>query len=336
MGSQEFGVIAVTEAHEITYQSYMALKRRCRQEGVANMILMESEAPNEDHWLAKVTNPEHPDYDPDIEMWKVSTYENAKNLPIAYMGSLESMPEAWKKKYLQGEFGFIPDGEPFYQNFKEAIHKREIKPLLDKPLLLGWDYGFRHPACAITQIDAKGRWGVLRELIGTNITIEHFKEVVKEYLNLHFKSFTTQSYGDPAGTQRNDKSEQTSEDILRQGGFNVTSTPSTYRQRKEIIEGKLSTLIDGTPALCIDPACKTIIDGFLGGYHYPMIKQGQQFTVLRTEQPYKDGFYEHIMNGLEYIAVNVFSPVKKYKVSRGKMLARHDELRRPVGAFGGV
>jgi len=332
--SQEFGVIAVTEVYEITEQAYRTLKRRVRQSGVINMILMEGEAPNEDHWLAKLTDIESPDFDIDITQMRVSTYENWENLPISYRASLETMPESWKKKYLKGDYGFIPDGDPFYQGFKEMIHKCEIKPVTGKELLLGWDYGFRHPGCVITQLDAKGRWRVLREILGSNITIDQFADVMKQYLNINFNNYTTISYGDPAGSQMNDKSEQTSEDILRSKGFNVISCQSTFRDRKEIIEGKLATLIGGVPALTIDHSCKTVIDGFLGGYHYPKIQQGQQWTTIKTETPYKDGFYEHIMNALEYIAVNIFKPIKRSeRGSEARQARRYELSTRKNGGF---
>ncbi len=327
LSSQEFGVIAVTEAYEITEQAYRTLKRRVRQANVINLILMESEAPNEDHWLAKLTNPESPDYDPDITLFQLSTYENWANLPRSYCASLESMPESWKKKYLEGGYGFIPDGDPFYQCFKEALHKKELESIKGKELILGWDYGFRHPACLITQIDAKGRWLLLRQIIGSNITIDHFGDVVKTYLNQHFPSYSAIGYGDPAGDQATDKSEETSVSILRNKGFSVTSRGSTYRDRKEIIEGKLGTLIDGLPALLVDTSCKTVIDGFLGGYHYPMIQQGQQWTTIKTEAPYKDGFYEHIMNCMEYIAVNIFKAIKRSDQNNFYKIARVREVR---------
>lgn len=336
--SQEFGVIAVTEAYEISEQAYRTLKRRVRQTGVVNLILLESEAPNEDHWLARLTNPDLPDYDADITLMRVSSYENWDNLPVSYRASLESMPESWKKKYLLGEYGFIPDGEPFYQGFKEIIHKRDLKPVVGKELLLGWDYGYRHPALVISQLDGKGRWMILRELIGTNITIDAFADVAKQFLNVNFRGWTTVSYGDPAGAQRNDKSEQTSEDILRSKGFSVVSCASTYRDRKEIIEGKLATLVDGIPSLVIDPLCKIIIDGFLGGYHYPMIQQGQQWTAIRTETPYRDGWYEHCLNALEYIAVNIFRAVKQARQNNFYKIARVREVRNMQNAglsFGG-
>ena len=31
--------------------------------------------------------------------------------------------------------------------------------------------------------------------------------------------------------------------------------------------------------------------------------------TVKFEAPFKDGFYEHIMNAGEYIAVNMFSPI---------------------------
>ena len=58
--------------------------------------------------------------------------------------------------------------------------------------------------------------------------------------------------------------------------------------------------------------CKTAIEGFLGGYHYPLHKEGSAFSES-YEIPFKDGYYEHIMNAGEYIAVNLFSPIEARK-----------------------
>ncbi len=45
LGSQEFGAILVTEVAEISEQAYRTIKRRCRQKGVPNMIILEGEPP---------------------------------------------------------------------------------------------------------------------------------------------------------------------------------------------------------------------------------------------------------------------------------------------------
>lgn len=310
LGSQEFGIIVVTEAHEITEYIYRALKRRCRQENVVNMILLESEPPNEDHWLMQLTNPGHELYDKDIERWELSTYENWNNLPKSYRGSLESMPEAWKRKYLYGKAGFIPDGKPFYSGFKEHIHAGEFEPNRDKPLIIGVDYGFWHPAMIITQLDVNDRWIWLRELMGTEITIQNFREIMLRVLGEYYRGMEYIWFGDPAGNQKNDKSERTSVQILAEKGIRVKSRGSSYRERKEIIEGKLGRLIGGKPALMLDRRyCRVSIEGFLGGYHYPVRKPGVRITDP-YEQPFRDGYYEHLLNAGEYIAVNMFKPVE--------------------------
>jgi len=176
-----------------------------------------------------------------------------------------------------------------------------------KPLIRAWDYGYHHPACSIHQIDPKGRWLILKEIMGTDITIKAFGEYVKILCKELYPDAQWEDFGDPAGEQKSDKSEKTSVEILASLGIYVTSKASTYRERKEIIERKLATLIDGMPALLVDEGCKTVIDGFLGGYHYPVRKQGQAFNPMIFEMPRKDGFYEHLINSVEYFAVNMFT-----------------------------
>ena len=80
-------MVVINEMHKISEQIYRALKRRCRQAGKPIMILMEGEAPNENHWLHQITSPGNENYDSDIEVWFASTYENWDNLPLAYRGS---------------------------------------------------------------------------------------------------------------------------------------------------------------------------------------------------------------------------------------------------------
>lgn len=308
LGSQEFGVIAVTEAHEITEMAYRTLKRRCRQVNAPNMILIESEPPNEDHWLTRLTDASKDEYDKDIEKWELSTYENWENLPEAYRGSLESMPKSWQRKYLFGKCGFIPDGRPFYEGFKEPIHATELQFNPNRDLILSWDFGFHHPAVSFHQLD-EVHWNILKELMGNEITIQHFCKQVQGFINTHFPDAKIINYGDPACLQTNDKSEKTSWEICKDNGFILKCRQSTYRLRKEIIDKKLSTMVNGKPMLRVDRSCKTIIDGFLGGYHFPERGPDQANSPV-FDQPYRDGFYEHLLNSVEYFAVNTFKAVE--------------------------
>jgi len=307
LGSQEFGIIVVTEAHEISLNAYRTLKQRARQQNVPTMILMEGNPPNEDHWLNNVLDPEHDDFDSDIEKWEVSTRENWSNLSEVYRNSLEKMPNSWKIKYLEGRTGFTPDGRPFYEGFKEELHTGDFDWNTQIELLGGFDYGYHHPAHLITQIGTDGRWYILKEILGNDEILDFFADRCLGLVNVKYPNALWRYYGDPAGKQVNDKSEKTSEDILKGKKINVQSRPSSYRERKEIIEKLLNTMINGKPALMVDKSCRIIIDGFLGGYHYPVAKEGE----TTPEVPVKDGYYEHLMNALEYIAVNIFTAVKR-------------------------
>lgn len=312
LGSQEFAVIVLTEVHELTEQMYRTLKRRCRQAKVPCMILMESEPPNQTHWLEDVTNPTKENYDPDITKWVLSTYENWDNLSPAYKGSMESMPEAAKRKYLFGHSGFSVSGKPFYDGYDHNIHAGEFEYVEGKPLDVAWDFGFHFPAVLVTQDDQFDRWVWLREKLGRDITIHKFADQVITWLNDNFgKGAIYRHYCDPAGNQNNDKSEETSIEILQSKGINPISKQSTYRTRKEIIEGKLSTIINSKPALLVDKRyCPIACDGFMGGYHYPEHKSLARYSD-GLELPFEDGYYEHVMNCGEYIAVNRFKAVQR-------------------------
>jgi hypothetical protein len=130
------------------------------------MILMESEPPNETHWLNEITDPTKDNYDPDVEKWEVSTYENWDNLPPAYRGSLESMPEQARRKYIFGKTGFSVEGKPFYSGFNENIHVGDFDWNPHKELILGWDFGFHFPACydKNTKILTRAGWKYFKEL----------------------------------------------------------------------------------------------------------------------------------------------------------------------------
>lgn len=209
----------------------------------------------------------------------------------------------------------VSAGTPFYGGFRPDIHVGTFVYNKDRELLIGWDFGYVHPAVVVTQLDDKDRWIILRERLGSNITIDVFADHIIAMLNQEFPSSRLRHFGDPACMQVNDKSEFTTWQILRNKGIFVVFRQSEYRRRKEIIEQKLHTLHDGKPCLMVDSSCKIFIEGFQGGYHYPTPNETQQVTK-KFEMPFKDGYFDHCFNALEYIAVNVFSPIKAtYNVS---------------------
>ena len=208
----------------------------------------------------------------------------------------------------------ISAGEPFYRGFKRGIHTKPFEYMKDRQLLLGWDYGRIHPCCVITQLSSMGIWYILDCIFGSNVLIYDFGNRVKEYLNMNYPRMVVRNYGDPAGNQESDKSLRTSSQILSEIGFDIMSVPSNtsmtnYDARKAIIEGKIKTLINGSPSLMVNDTEQTqiVIEAFEGGYRYP---SANKFGFFK-DMPLKEGYYEHVMNSIEYIAVNIFNPLQQ-------------------------
>jgi hypothetical protein len=306
LGSFELGWFHIDEAEEVEEGIFTYLKGRINASATKRQCgWLTSNPPNKDHWLFK-------SFESGIANHfsiHADTYQNKKHLSDGYIAELESLPESWRKKYLMGEYGFTPDGKPFYDGFKDSLHKRSLDYIKGRTIYRGIDFGWHHPFCVYGQVDTNDRFMVLRELMGSEITIDKFADRMVLFENEYLPDVTFKTFYDPAGEQVSDKSEKTSVEILQEKKIIGICKQSTYRERKELIEQKLSTLINGIPALIVDESCHVIIDGFLGGYHYPAVKSGKP----AEETPFRDGYYEHGLNALEYIMVNLFSVRKKKK-----------------------
>lgn len=304
LGSQEFSVIAVLEAHEIELAAYRTLKQRCRQTGYPLMILMEGNPPAHGHWLTQVTDKRSPDYDPDLTLMTLSSYENWDYMTPAYRSSLESMPPAWRRRYLLGETGALPDGTPVYPSFVEAVHVRQTHLVPDRPIIRMWDFGMRRAACLWAQMEDNNRLLIHKEWMALETPEESFIDGVIVRTNSWFGQRPCRDYGDPAARNRDPNGVSTLQ-RLQAKGIQLTYRVTTYGQRIPLINRKLSEMIVGEPAVVINPACPILIEGLSGGYHYPELKEGMEFTDKR-DAPLKEGWFEHLCNAFEYGMVNLY------------------------------
>jgi len=209
----------------------------------------------------------------------------------------------------------ISAGAPFYTGFKRGVHLRKMHIDKNVPLVPTWDYGFNHPNCMIHQLSVEGVWIIVDNIFGEEQTIDEFGLYVAEYLSAYYSDYDlAPGYGDPAGKQSSDKSRKTSEQILNEMGFIVSSVPSNtsytnYNARKNIVEKKLRTLIGITPSLVVNdcPNNEIVAEAFEGGYRLP---DANKYGGV-AETPVEDGWFEHPMNCLEYFAVNRLRMPKK-------------------------
>ena len=209
----------------------------------------------------------------------------------------------------------VSAGNPFYIGFSRPLNVRRMTANPGKDLVLGFDYGFNHSDCVITQLMPEGYFLVADNIFGTEQTIEEFGEYCKNYLTENFAGYNwgLRCYGDPAGKQASDKGRKSSEATLREIGFKVVSIPSNtsktnYAARKKIIEKLLRTLINGIPQFVVAdvPGNQIIIEGLEGGYRYP---DANRYGGV-AERPVEDDFFEHAINSLEYVILNLFKAIE--------------------------
>lgn len=304
LGSQEFAVIVVIEAHEITLAMYRTLKQRCRQGLLPSMILLEGNPPAEGHWLLNLTDKNHPDYDADITMLKLPSTENWANMTPEYRSMLDSMPASWRKRYVLAEAAALPDGTPVYPSFVESMHVQETQIIPDRPIIRGWDFGLRRAACVWGQRSHTGNIIWHREWMAIETPEEDFIDGVKVRTKEWFGDIVCEDFGDPAATQRDPQGVSTLTRLSNKG-INLGWRQSTYGERVPLINKLLSEMVGGRPKLIISPHCRILIEGLQGGYRYPELKQDTEFT-LKHDVPYRDGWYEHMANAWEYPLVNLY------------------------------
>ena len=218
--------------------------------------------------------------------------------------------EQWEQEYEINFFAKL--GKRVFPEFNKEIHVRDVRFNRHSPLYIGWDFGFRHPAVVFCQTDTEDRLLVLREILGEDVNLYTF---IEEFVYPELRRFGIEirkaerraeidynviSFCDPAGVQRVDSATASSVSILREYGFKkIQYDKKSIEYGIDIIHRLLRLRPDGTPGMYVNPSCKLLIEGFLGGYHYRDDE----------ETPEKDGLYDHLFDALRYLVIKKFRPV---------------------------
>lgn len=198
-------------------------------------------------------------------------------------------------------------GEPVFKPlYKKQTHERRMEPLPKTLVMRGWDFGYTRPACVWAQFDGTNQLGIRKELLGEDETIDQFGLRVVNLSREIFGAARFEDYGDPAGHQRNDKSERTSIQILKDlYGIKVRTRPSEIQQGLERIRYHLLPRGDGRPGVVVDPdQCPILAFGFARGY----VRDEKD-----PEKPLKDGYYDHLFDALRYLAIHKLKAPKRKK-----------------------
>lgn len=216
-----------------------------------------------------------------------------------------SMPRRdWEREYeMKWETW---EGLPVYPDFLESFHGVDgpIYPHLGLPLLRGWDFGLT-PAAIICQLQ-EGTLCSLFEFTAFNMGIERFSEIVVQQCQVLFPAWGDTKkdwldFIDPAGFARKDTDEKTCAAVLQGPGRNlrVQAGAIAWEARRKSVEHYLMHRYNNGPAYKISlPNCRTLVDGFKGGYHYPKEAGTIEPQKLR---PVKNK-YSHIHDALQMVA----------------------------------
>jgi hypothetical protein len=227
--------------------------------------------------------------------------ENLENLPANYYGRIASGKDAeWLKVFIDGEFGFVIEGQPVYPSWRDSVHAlpQRMAPLPGLGLVLGADWGLT-PAAVILQQFPDGRVLVVDEFVCEDSGIVRFAESLTAYMKQHYPHHqVVAAVGDPSGEARG-ADEKTVFDIMNQ------RTPWRWKPagtnevmlRIEAVSLALNRMVDGKPGFMLNPTCGVLRKGFAGGYHFQKIAAGNSHTF--HEAPRKNQ-YSHPHDALQY------------------------------------
>lgn len=315
LGSTQFSGVMIDEANEIDRETATTLNGRLRWKRDGYEQKPEgpffwravSNAVRRSHWLHKMfCGIDEPDDQTDSKPWgkkfRSKPYENSHNLPPNYYEEISKGFTAEQKlRFVEGACGPDPQGDGVFPEFNPTIHVGEYRYDPRFPIIRGWDFGRRRPACVFAQL-VEDQLIHLAAMLGQEIALERFIDRVFARTTMQFglaKQFI--DYVDPHGTQRRDVSEETSVSIMQKRGLNPRWRDVALNTGLELMSKRLTNLTSrGKPTSVFDRAnCSILIEGYQGGYCWP------KPTSLRevAEIPYKDGTYEHVMDADRYIHV---------------------------------
>jgi hypothetical protein len=285
-------------------------------------VVLDSNFPDDDSWLYKIAEKERPkdwavfkqpgglifkggDHHDRANYEPNPLAENIPHLPGGYEYYFRMLPgktKDWIKVFVLAQYGSITDGKPIYPEWNDDIHCKKVSPYPGRPLLLGFDYGLT-PACVVCQVSPRGQLVVLAELFAKDMGIRQFaRDVVRPFLAMNFHDYGFQAAGDPAGLARSDTDEKTCFMELAEEGIACVPAPTnSFVGRREAVAKYLTRLVDGAPALLVDPGCDIIRRGFNGRYQYRRLQ-------VVGEERYKDvpdkNDYSHLHDALQYAALH--------------------------------
>jgi hypothetical protein len=229
----------------------------------------------------------------------------------------------------------IVSGAIYYPEFSALGRDKylfEPTELLASPVIRGWDFGWRAPACVWLQYSPTAdRVYVLREFTPRGISAHHFRDVAR-YLSGQYPYEDLDSIGrewvatysdwpgvpkppwfapgtqfvDLSGPEVNavqsiaskDPEEACVRDVWAAGGIEMAIQAGRVKARALVLRRLLFPRLDGWPGIVISPACMDVL-AMLEGLAY---RKPTRLNPL-SDEPHKDGRHDNVHDALTYALV---------------------------------
>ncbi len=302
LGSVEANCWVIDEANEVEEKRIHEIQMRLRAPGGNYVTALCCNPPDKHHWLyTACTGKDFQDRyvkPPWMKLFTPKPNENQRNLPKDYYTKhAANMPPDMVQRLIEGNWGSDLNGVPVYKEFKYAIHVHEgLKWDGHGQMYRFWDFGYNRPCVIWAYCDWEGRLIILGSELGEKLEAKPWAQKVKAWSKERFPGVTEWlDFGDPAIVQKKDTGSTLHD--FHQEGITMHYRPSTIEAGAKLIRSRLNLLISGEPALQIEKNANDIlIRALRGGYR--MDKAGLK--------PFKDGYYDHLMDALRYGLINLF------------------------------
>lgn len=231
-------------------------------------------------------------------------------LPTDYYENLaEGKSEDWVDVYIHAKFGKSLSGQPVHRSFNRSMHisKNSLKhnPVASQPLLVGMDLAL-NPAAVIGQMSFEGRLMVLEALHASGMgALRFLRERLKPLLTTKYPGAKVLVICDPSGVRRMDTDEQTVVQLIKAEGLAVRpARTNKLPPRLAAVDNFLTRVVDGKPAMLIDPGCDILIKALAGKYRYRIKKPGTVDEQVDEDTPEKLHPWSDIADAMQYLCLH--------------------------------
>jgi len=197
--------VYISQLEEIPHDVAREWMLRLSQPGYPHQFLADANPVHDGSWIAQEWPADNSK--PDHLYLTASIWDNAHNLDPSTIAAAEAMyppGHPMRPAKLEGKRGANTEGDPVYGDyFRPTVHVyHELEPWPHAPILVGWDFGSKHPAVSFGQFLPWGGFWSLGAVMGDNVMLEWFAPRVLRIASEWFPGLPLMHCGDPAGEQR--------------------------------------------------------------------------------------------------------------------------------------